>query len=138
MQKTKLGISVGLMGALVYFMGMYAGYLLTVLLVGYVLLFEENEWLKKAAVKALAIMVCFSLLSTVAYLLPNVISAISSILSIFGGYWYWEWMSNLANAVTNILSLLQKLLMLVLGLKALSQSDIAVPVVDKLIEKYMG
>lgn len=138
MQKTKLGISVGLMGALVYFMGMYAGYLLTVLLVGYVLFFEENEWLKKAAVKALAIMVCFSLLSTVAYLLPNVISAISSILSIFGGYWYWEWMSNLANAVTNILSLLQKLLMLVLGLKALSQSDIAVPVVDKLIEKYMG
>ena len=51
MQKTRLGISVGLLGAAIYFMGLFSGYLLAVLLAGYVLLFEENSWLRKNAVK---------------------------------------------------------------------------------------
>ncbi len=54
-QKTKLGISVGLLGAAIYFMGLFSGYMVAVLLAGYVLLFEENEWLKKSAVKAIAV-----------------------------------------------------------------------------------
>lgn len=36
MQKTRLGISVGLLGAAIYFMGLFSGYLLAVLLAGYV------------------------------------------------------------------------------------------------------
>ena len=44
MQKTKLGISVGLLGAAIYFMGLFGGYLVAVLLAGYILMFEENEW----------------------------------------------------------------------------------------------
>ena len=56
MQKTKLGISVGLLGAAIYFTGLFSGYLVAVLLAGYVLMFEENEWLRKNAVKAVALM----------------------------------------------------------------------------------
>lgn len=62
MQKTRLGISVGLLGAAIYFMGLFSGYLLAVLLAGYVLLFEENSWLRKNAVKAMSVMAVFSLL----------------------------------------------------------------------------
>ena len=42
MQKTKLGISVGMLGAVLYFMGIFSGYLLVAILAAYVLLYEEN------------------------------------------------------------------------------------------------
>lgn len=45
MQKTRLGISVGMLGAAIYLTGLFSGYLVVVLMVGYVLLFEENSWL---------------------------------------------------------------------------------------------
>ena len=81
---TRLGISVELLGAAIYFMGLFSGYMVAVLLTGYVLLFEENEWLKKGAVKAVALMTFFSLLTAVINLIPNMISFINSIVSAFG------------------------------------------------------
>lgn len=137
MQKTKLGISVGLLGAAIYFMGAYAGYVITGLLVGYVLLFENNMWLKKAAVKALTLMVGFSVLSTVIYLLPSLISILGDFARVFNGYLYVEWISDLANAVSNVVSLFQRLLFIGLGIKALTQSDIAIKAVDNFVDKYM-
>lgn len=80
MQKTRLGISVGLLGAAIYFMGLFSGYLLAVLLAGYVLLFEENSWLRKNAVKAMSVMAVFSLLITVLNLVPNAIGFINGML----------------------------------------------------------
>ena len=138
MQKTKLGISVGLLGVAIYFMSLFSGYMVAVLLVGYVLLFEENEWLKKSAVKAIAVMVFFSLLTAVVNLIPNVISVIDYIVSMFGGNFYIAFVANLVNAVVAALNIIQKLLLIGLGVKALNQGTIAVPVADNLINKYMG
>ena len=138
MQKTRFGIAVGLLGAVMYLVGLYGGYIITLLLAGYILVFEENEWLKKSAVKSVVLMIVFSVLSTVVYFIPNVISLISSILGIFGGYFRIEVISNLAEAVSNALGIMKQLLFIGLGLKALNQGNIAVPAVDKLIEKYMG
>mgnify|MGYP006974627764 CR=1 FL=1 len=42
MEKTKLGISVSLMAAAVYLLGLLSGYTVTILLVGYILLKEED------------------------------------------------------------------------------------------------
>lgn len=78
MQKTKIGISVGLFGAANYFMGL------------------------------------------------------------FGGEFYIGFISNLVNAVVSALSIIEKLLLIGLGVKALNQGTINVPVVDNLINKYMG
>lgn len=138
MQKTKLGISVGLLGAAIYFMGLFSGYMVAVLLAGYVLLCEGNEWLKKSAVKAISVMVVFSFLTTVVNLIPNAISAIDYIVSMFGGNFYVAFVANLVSAVVAVLNIIQKLLLLGLGVKALNQGTIAVPVVDNLINKYMG
>ena len=138
MQKTKLGISVGLLGAALYFMGLFSGYMVTVLLAGYVLLFEENKWLRNAAVKAVAVMVLFSFVSAIINLIPNAMSFIDYIVSMFGGNFYIGFISNLVNAVVTALSVIEKLLLLGLGVKALNQGTIAVPVVDGLIKKYMG
>lgn len=138
MQKTKLGISVGLLGAAIYFMGLFSGYLVAVLLAGYVLLCEDNEWLKKSAVKAVSVMVVFSLLITVVNFIPNAISVIDYIVSMFGSNFYITFLSNLVSAVVTVLNIIEKLLLLGLGVKALNQGTIAVPFVDDLINKYMG
>ena len=60
MQKTRLGISVGMLGATIYLSGLFGGYVAILLLAGYSLLFEENIWLKKSAVKAVALLLFFS------------------------------------------------------------------------------
>ena len=48
MQKTKIGISVGVMGAVMYFASLFGGYIPMLLLAGYIFLKEENIWLQKA------------------------------------------------------------------------------------------
>lgn len=137
MQKTRLGITVGLMGAALYFSGLFGGYVITIILAGYVLLCEENAWLKKAAVKTVAIMMGFSLLTSLIYLIPNAIGLIDSVLNIFGGNFYLAFISNIIDVVDNVLGLAEKLLLIILGLKAFNQGNISVPVIDKLINKYM-
>lgn len=138
MQKTKLRISVGLLGAVVYFSSLFSGYVASLLLAGYILLAEENEWLRKSAVKAVILMICFSVISTLIYLLPDAINFVSEVVSMFGGAFYISFISGLAGAAYSAMNIIEKLLFIGLGIKALNQGTIAVPVVDKLIEKYMG
>lgn len=138
MNKTKLGISVGLFGAMVYFGGLFGGYLLTVLLAGYVLWFEEDEWLKKSVIKAVTLMVCFSLLVTAINLIPNTISFINSFVLMFGGSFSITVVSQLSYVLINALDILEKVIFILLGLKALKQETLAISAVDKLIDKYMG
>lgn len=137
MQKTKLGISVGLLGAAIYFTGLFSGYLVAVLLTGYVLLFEENGWLKKNAVKAVALMAFFSLLTVGINLIPNVLGVISDLLGIFDVRFSYGVVNSIISVVIGIINLIERVLFILLGFKALNQGTIAVPVVDKLIGKYM-
>lgn len=138
MQKTRLGISVGMLGAAIYLTGLFSGYLVAVLLTGYVLLFEENGWLKRSAVKAVSLMVFFSFVTALIALIPSAINCINYIVSIFGGNFHISFISKLVTAVTSVIDFVEKLLFIGLGVKALNQGTIAVPVVDKLVSKYMG
>lgn len=137
MQKTKLGISIGLLGAAIYFTSLFSSYLVPVILTGYVLLFEENDWLRKNAVKAVSLTVFFSFIVAIINLIPNAISFINYIASMFGGNVHIAFISNLVNAVTSAIDIIEKILFIGLGLKALNQGSISIPVVDKLINKYM-
>lgn len=137
MQKTKLGITVGLMGAAVCFSGLFGGYLVTMLLAAYVLMFEENEWLKKTAVKSVALMILFSVVYTLINLIPNAIGFVDKVFAIVGGNFSIAIISNIVSVFTSAIDIIEKLLFIGLGFKALNQGTISVPVVDKLINKYM-
>lgn len=135
MQKTKLGISVGFLGAAIYFLGLFSGYLVVALLVGYVLLFEQNEWLRKCAVKAITLMLVISFIVTVINLIPNSISFINSVFSILGGSFSIGFITSIINAIVSAIGIIEKLLFLGLGLTALNMGTIAIPAVDKLVNK---
>ena len=137
MQKTKLGISAALLGAVVCFSGLFSGYLLVFLLTAYILLMEENVWLKKTAVKTVAVLMVFSLLSAVLGLIPDLISVISSIFNIFNGSFSIRILSSIISAARSILGFLETLLLLGLGFKALNQGTIKIPMIDKLVDKLL-
>lgn len=135
MQKTKLGISVALIGAALYFLGLFSGYLAIVILAGYVLLMEENIWLKKTAVKSVALLMLFSMVSAVLNLIPGVINFIDDFFNIFRGNFSIWFLTSIVNMLRSGINLIQTVLFLILGLKALNQGTIRVPMIDKMVEK---
>ena len=137
MQKTKLGISVGLLGAALFLSCLFGGYTIAIILAGYILLFEENVWLKKATVKGVALMFGFAFISSVIYLIPNAITFIDSICNVFGGDFYISFVSNIIDVIDNALGIAEKLLFIVLAIKAFNQGTVKIPVIDSLVNKYM-
>ena len=135
--KTKLGISVAMLAAGTYLLGLFSGYLALLLITGYVLICESDEWLKKAVVKALAVTVAFSLISAVIGLIPNAISLVDSLFSIFGGHFSILFISRIISFINTVLNVFQKLLMLAFAFLALDGKTIKLPVIDDFIEKHM-
>lgn len=138
MQKTRLGITAGLFGAAIYFTGLFSGYIVLILMVGYVLLFEENGWLRRSAVKAVVLMMMISLLTMFINLVPNIISFMNEFVGIFGGHFSVSFLSKLASAIVSFIGITEKILFMILGIKALSQETVVISFVDKFIDKYMG
>lgn len=135
MQKTKLGISVGVFGALLYFSGLFSGYLLTTLLAGYVLFKEENPWLKKTAVKSIALMIGFSILYAVVGLLPDTIDIVNNIFNIFGGHFSLSIISKVSSLLLKVIGFIETIVFVILGFKAFSQGTVPVPAIDSFVNK---
>lgn len=135
--KTRLGISVGLMGAAIYLMVLFGGYVPAILLAGYVLLFESNAWLKKTAVKAVAIGLFFSILTAVIGLVPNAFSLINSLCGIFGGSFYVGFIDSFISLLNGLLNIAEKLLLLLMAFVSLHQGNISFGFIDRLIEDHI-
>jgi hypothetical protein len=122
--KSKLGISCQLFGALLYFMGLI-NVLGLVLLAGYILLFEENKWLKKTAVKATAIVVIFALAGVAVGFLDNIFSAINSMFRYTpSGI---SWLFKIDSLLSNLIYAAEKVILVVFGFMTLTLSNLNAP-----------
>lgn len=137
MQKTKLGITVGAIGAITYFAGFFSGYLVAIILAGYVLLFEENAWLKRSVVKAIVLLAFFSVTIAIINVIPDLIGFIGNIASVFNGHFTISKLNQIVTVLVSGLNLIEKVLFLGLGLKALEQGTIVIPFIDKKVSKYI-
>lgn len=137
MQKSKLGISVGLLGAAIYFSGLFNGLLLITIITGYVLLIEDNEWLRRTSIKAVILFIMFSLLTAIIGLIPSAIGLISSLLGIFGGSFSIPFISSIVDFIVKGIDIAKVVLFIILGCKSLNQGTIVIPAVDNLINKYI-
>ena len=138
MEKTKIGVPVGLFGAGMYFMGLI-NIIPLVVMAGYVLIREENEWLRKAAVKALAVVLAFTVLSSLMGLVTGSTGFIDDIM-LFGDatFQFPERFYAIFRLIGSALSLIQTFLLLMLGFKALKQADVAIAPIDKVIATVDG
>lgn len=137
MEKTRLGISVGLLGAIAYVLTGFSGYVPALLIAGYVLLFEENEWLKRSCVKAVVLAVCFTLIVGAIGLIPDLLSWVSSTVTLFDGSFNYSQVNTVISLFTRALNIIEDCLFILLAVKALKQGNLSVPVVDEMIDKHI-
>ena len=137
MQKTRLGISTGIMGAAVFFLGLFGGYLPALLLTMYILMFETDEWLKQTAFKAIAFMMICSVLITLLNLIPDFMDIVYQLAGVSGLNSFGSRLDSLFGALTGAVDLVRKIFMLLFGFKALRQETVPVRSLDELVEKHM-
>ncbi len=138
MEKTKLSIPVSVFAAAACFLCYYGGYIAAGLVVGYVLLKEENVWLKKFSAKLLALMILFSLASTVLGFLPSLLELLYTFLNIFNVHFYLDFVHDFFNFIGQILSIIKMLLFVALGITALLGKEFKLPVLDPFLDKHIA
>lgn len=138
MEKSKLGIPVTLVAAAAWLLGLYSGYMITAILVGYVLLAEESAWLKKACLKVLVIMLGFSVAFTALDLLPNLLNILYGFLEIFDVHLYLSFVHDVFNFFYQILSLVKTLLFIALGIASVMGKSFKLPAIDNFVDKHLA
>lgn len=136
MEKSRLGVKVCLLGALSYWLAMFGGFIPTLLLAGYVLLLENDKWLKESVLNAFILSVFFSVISGIISVFPDVIGLINSFFGIFAGHFYADGFSSFINLLLYIVSIAETIMFIILGFTSLKQKDITVPFVSKFVDKY--
>ncbi len=134
MQKTKLGLPVGIVAMATYLIFFYGGYVAGLLAVGYILLCESDTWLKRSALKTVVVALLFSVLNTLVYLLPNILDIFTSLLNIFRVYPNLSIIDNIAGLFASILGILKLVAYLTLAILALFRKSINIKFLDNLID----
>lgn len=137
MQKSKLGVSVGLIGAAAFLLCLFGGYIPALLLLGYVLIAEENMWLRKTVVKAVVLMLLFSVVVGVINFVPSLLSVVNDLFGMFEESFYLPFVSNGISAILTLVTMLEKVVFLVFAVMALLQRTITIPGLDAFIDKCM-
>ncbi|MBQ2864952.1 MAG: hypothetical protein IJE90_00355 [Clostridia bacterium] len=142
MQKSKLGISVGLLCAILYFTYLFNTSIIPLAVIAYILIVEENIWLKKSAVKSLVVYVAVAIvLPFVIDLIPDILNIVDDLLNVFDiylrNYQFFNVIFSIFSFLLNLVNLVKNVIFIMLGVLALKQSTIKLPVVDDFINKYM-
>ena len=134
MQQTKLGITIGMLSAVVYFTALAGGYLALFLLVGYILLFEQNDWLRRVCYKAVALSIVFSVAAMAINLVPQAFGCLSNFLAIFNGYLPYGVISSIVTFIVSVINIVETALFLLLMIKAIKLQDVKVQKIDNFID----
>ena len=137
MTKTKIGITVGLFAAAIYFAAIFGGYVPVLLLGGYALIAEKDAWLKRVSIKAVAILMMFSFVVTVIGLIPDALAWIASFAYLFEGIFSYDKVSQVIDLITNLIDIFRTCLFLVLGVNALKMRDVSIGFIDNMINRNL-
>ena len=137
MLKTKLGISIALVGAAMYFLGAIS-FTPAVLLAGYVLIVEQNEWLKRQAAKMIGVVVVFGVLSIAVGWIDDVVYMLGIIVRWFSKDTYLSVPANLTTLCQYIITLAKEVFLVMMGFMALGMKNVKLGVVDKQLDKFMS
>ena len=138
MKKSNIGISTNLFAALIYFTAFFSGWLGLLLVAGYTLLKEEDEWLKKTAVKALVLTAAFTVVPSIIGLIPDSIGVLNSFLDIFGGNVSAGVLYSIFDTIDTVIYFVEKVVFILLGINALSHKTIKIPYVDDVSKKHFN
>ena len=130
--RTRLGITVGMLGAAIYVSALISPVVLGLLAI-YVLFLEENHWLKASAIKAVVCYLGF-------FVVFQVIDGINYFLSIINRMMAMvHWYPDLAfpGSITDALSICRIVFFLVVAFGALKMRDLRMDRIDEFVETHM-
>jgi len=134
MEKTRLGITISLLGGALYFIGLM-GITPLIIAAGYVLVMEENQWLKRVAVKAVAVVLFFTILSNLVGLVGDSSSFLNNLVQLFNGSINLATVNRLVSMARIVISFISTLCLLMLGFRAMKMGDVRVGAVDRAVDK---
>ena len=141
--KSKLGIHIGFLACICFLVAQFGGLIPLLLLAGYILLCEDNYFLRMSALKALLIVLIASVLTTLIGLIPDVLfNLINWFTRIFGADTTFNNLKAIVKIdqifsfLTWIVTTCKMLLLLALAFLACKIKTIPIPFVDKLYDKY--
>ena len=147
-QMTEIGITVAFLAALIYWSGLISNMpVITVLLAGYVLIREKEQWLRAVALKAVTIIVCFALLlgfiNLLVYFKDVMVNIINMMLStISSGSNYdqvtGEAFRDILDILKYIILFIRDLFLILSGFMALKYKNMRIPVIDKMVNRHIG
>lgn len=138
MLKTKLGVSIALVGAAMYFLGVVS-FTPAVLLAGVVLIMEDNLWIKRQAAKMIGVVVVFTLISVALGWIDDVVGLMNTIV-------HWvekdaerlKVPGDLTSVLRVIVNAVEEILLVVMGFMALKMKEVRFAPIDKLLDKFMN
>ena len=136
MNKTKLGLSANLYAAIVFLAGLF-GITPLFLADGAVLMIEENEWLKRMAVKAVIFVISMSVINIVIYWIPNAIGIINDIVTLFDEPFSTGKFNTFIDLLTDIVDILESIGLVFFAYQAYHGKYASVPMANKIVEKNM-
>ena len=146
MHKTKLGISVGLVGAFISFLALFFNVTdwFFVALIAFILWHEDNTWLRKLVIKV-------AIISLILLLIPYAVDLVLSIIIFFADGCdvglamsvrsinsyidIYSWSSHISFYIDKIVIIIKVFIFAALGIKSLNQRHFKMKRIDKLIDK---
>lgn len=144
MYKTKLGISNCMLAGIIFFFALLFEFNSAslfmwplIITVAYVLLKEEDLWLKASAIKAVMIIIVFALIPFAFSFVEDLMSFINFFLRIaktetIGDGFY------IMGTINMLCEIAEKIILLILAIFAFKGKTIKVPVVDNVIRKHLS
>lgn len=136
-ENTRLGLSVNILGAAVYFAAFFGGYIPAFFLAGYILLFESDAWLKKASVKSIVLLMSFGILTAVIGFVPELLSMFGMLASLFGGSVQYSGAGSMISVILKAAEIMRTVLFLLLGIRAFKHQTVFIPFIDGVVDRHM-
>ncbi|MBQ6076395.1 MAG: hypothetical protein IJK86_09645 [Lachnospiraceae bacterium] len=141
--KSKLGIHIGFLACIGFLVAQFGGLIPATLLVGYVLLREENDFLRMSALKAFLIVLAASVLNFLIGVIPDIlfelfdwISRIFGANTPFGSLKAIGKIDQIFNFFSWLVTTGKAILLVALAFLACGIKTIKIPFIENLIEKY--
>lgn len=137
MPRTKLGVTAPLLAAACYFITFFGDYIPALVLAGYVLLFEQDLFLKRSAVKALTFKISVTLLLTLIGFLPDLLNWINGWVLLGDSSIDLYKFNQVINCITSTIRIIRDVFFVIMGINAFKGKEIKIPFVDPLLAKYL-
>ena len=134
-EKSKLGISIALLAAGMFFVGIVS-YLALIAVTLYIFIRENNAWLKKVAIFAVILVVFFAAVNFVLSVISGAISLSNVNIDFLVSP--MAMLRKVFNVLTNIVNIAEFVLLIVFGFMALGGKSLNIGFINKLCNKHMN